>query len=67
MKNLQGIRFDPVKMRPGIALSSSLSEAELVYDEDGFFEVLISREKPAGYEGLCSTSSCWTISGLRPR
>jgi hypothetical protein len=49
---VQGIKFDPATMRPGLALASSLSDADLVYDEDGFFHVLISTEKPADHEGL---------------
>jgi len=49
---VQGIKFDPATMRPGLALASSLSDADLVYDADGFFEVLISTEKPADFEGL---------------
>ena len=49
---VQGIKLDPNTQRPGVALASSLSDADLVYDEDGFFEVLISAEKPANFEGL---------------
>jgi len=49
---VQGIKFDPATLRPGLALASSLSDADLVYDEDGFFDILISAEKPADHQGL---------------
>ena len=49
---VQGIKFDLATLRPGLALASSLSDADLVYDDDGFFEVLISAEKPSDLEGL---------------
>lgn len=49
---VQSVDIDLIKLQPEMYLASVLSEEQLVYDEDGYFDVLISAEKPAGYDGL---------------
>ena len=49
---VQSREIDLVRMRPRMYLASVLPENALTYDKDGYFEVLVSKEKPAGYDGL---------------
>ncbi len=49
---VQSMELDLVRMQPEMYLASVLPDESLVYDEQGYFEVLVSAEKPAGYEGL---------------
>ncbi|MGI9288539.1 MAG: DUF1214 domain-containing protein [Pseudomonadales bacterium] len=49
---VQSRDIDLVKMQPRMYLASVLTEDQLVYDEDGYFEVLVSKEKPEDYDGL---------------
>lgn len=52
---VQSKGLDLETMRPSISLVSSLSDTDLVYDEHGWFEVLISRERPKDHKGLWMT------------
>ena len=49
---VQSQDLDVIKMQPRMYLASVLTEDQLIYDENGYFEVLVSKEKPADYEGL---------------
>ena len=48
---VQSMRFDPMAMRPSIAVASSLRADEIRYDAADRFEILIARERPASWDG----------------
>lgn len=49
---VQSMEIDLLKMQPRMYLASVLADEQLEYDEQGYFEVLVSKEKPADYKGL---------------
>ncbi len=49
---VQSQELDVIKMQPRMYLASVLTEGQLVYDESGYFEVLVSAVRPADYDGL---------------
>lgn len=49
---VQSVDIDLIKLQPKMYLASVLPDKQLEYDEDGYFEVLISAEKPNDYQGL---------------
>lgn len=48
----QSMSFDLVKLEPKLRLTGVITDEQLSFDSDGYFEVLIAENKPDDYEGL---------------
>jgi hypothetical protein len=49
---VQSREIDYVRMKPRMYLASVLSDKQLTYDDEGYFTVLVSKNKPQNYDGL---------------